>query len=284
MSNQLANEIRSSRPRAAWVVGSAAVLVALTLLAPMASAHTYRAPYLKFKETSFGWLRQVSGCATARSSTPTFSGSTGVGLWGGRASASSCNGSLGSVVSSNLGEAAGAAQVAVAIHVPSGTARSTTIAVTWNFSASGAAKLTITRPCPTPVLVNGTGTSVCVAQAVAMVIGNAWLVDLTNGSVASSYNFPISLGQYNTSENTTTCNPNCTSGTYAYAGGAAFSGPQTATFDISAITDSAHRYTLVTYLGGTVFTEIQGFGGHANGFVNLNTGGNHYQLVSIIIT
>jgi hypothetical protein len=266
-----------------WIVAWVVTVAILMLAAPLTEARTYRAPYAHYLATGYGVVRQVSGCANEKSSKPTFNGHNGIGFWSGHASAKTCAGGLQSNVTSSVGASGGGAEVAIGIHMPAGLARITTIAVTWNFSASGTANLTINRPCPIPVLVNGTGTSICVAQAVAMIVGDAWLVDLTNGSVVYAYNSPISIGQYNTSENTTICNPNCTSGTYSYAGGAAFSGAQSATFTISATTDSAHKYAIVTYLGGTISTEMQGYGGRATGSINMGTGGNEYQLVSVAI-
>src|SRR5580658_11280774 len=150
---------RKGRPNIGWVAGIAAVIAVLTLIAPVTSARSYAPPYSHFTKTDYGMARLVSGCASESDLMPSFDPHSGVGYWSGHATAKSCTGALGTNQTSSQAEAAGAAQIALPVHVPSGSARTTTIAVTWNFSASGGATLSITKPCPTPILVNGTGTS-----------------------------------------------------------------------------------------------------------------------------
>jgi len=195
-----------------------------------------------------------------------------------------CTGKLRKALTDNIAQAEGATEVSIPVRTPFGVATLTTFNVTWNISATGNIALRTTSPCIDPLPANTSGTYQCVATAISSLIGNAWLVDLTNGSVTMASNAPIVSGVATEVLNYTSCSPNCTSYHFLFSSGAPFSGPQSDTFTIAATTNHAHKYAIVTYVGGWAAAELVGYLGHGTAFVNMGSGGNGARLVSIVET
>lgn len=267
----------------AWL--ALAALAAVTVVvcaAPATMGLTYTPPYAHVQQTKFDWLRSTSGCASQKSTDPMFNPLTGNATWKGKVTVGACAGKLRKAITDSIGQAEGASELSIPVRSPLGAARLTSFNVTWNITASGNIGILTSSPCIDPLPANSSGTYECVATAISSLIGDAWLVDLTNGSLTMASNAPIVSGIATEVLNYTFCSPNCTSFNFGSTSGAAFSGPQTDTFTINATMNHAHKYAIITYVGGWAAAELSGYRGHANAFVNMATAGNGAQLVSIV--
>jgi hypothetical protein len=275
---------RPNRSTPWWLLGAFLAVCGIVLIAPATTGVTYSPPYTHVQQSKLDWLKETTGCAKQSSTAPKFDPTTGNVSWKGSASAGRCHGKLSKAFTDDLGEAEGASEVSIPVRVPLGTATPTTFNVTWNLTASGNIGALRTSPCADPLPANTTGSYECVGAEYASLLGGAWLVDLTDGSVTMASNDPIVTGVAIESLNYTLCSPNCTSYHFSFKTGTAFSGPQSDTFTINATTNHADRYDLVTYVGGWVAVELDGYTGNASAFVNMGSSGNGAQLVSIVET
>jgi hypothetical protein len=273
---------RPHRPRLWWVVSGLVATSALLLAAPASMAISYAPPYAHVQEAKYDWLRTTSGCASQKSTIPSFDPRTGNESWKGKVSVGACASAFRKALTDNVAEAEGATELSIPVRPPAGTATPATFTVTWNLTASGNIGLSLKSGCLDPMPAGTSGSYECVATALSELIGNAWLVDLTNGTVTAASNSPVTSGIGTEQLNYTFCSPNCASFTFAFTTGAAFSGPQSDSFTINATLDHTHRYAIVTYLGGWAAAELDGYAGHASAYVNLATGGNGAQLVSVV--
>jgi hypothetical protein len=277
--------IRLGGRSTSWrLLGTLVAITGLILTAPASQGLTIKAPYVHVVQTKLDWLQAKTGCAKVRSSTPAFRPVSGNISWTGSASVGRCGGVLSKAFTDNLAESEGASELSIAVRVPAGSATHTTFNVTWNLTVSGGIGTLTTGPCYDPLPSNTSGSYECVAVEYASLIGGAWLVDLTNGTVTLASNAPVASGVAVETVNYTLCSPNCTSYPFSFKTGSAFSGLQTDTFTINATTNHADRYDLVTYVGGWAAAELDGFSGRASAFVNMGTSGNGAQLVSIMET
>jgi hypothetical protein len=265
-------------------IGALATVFGLVLVAPATTALTYRAPYAHVEQVKLDWLRSATGCASRSGSMPTFNGATGNFSWRGKTSVGYCTSHLHRALTDNVAESEGASELSVPVRAPSRGVSPVTIDVTWNLTAAGSISIHPTGPCIDPLAANTSGSYFCYAIAQASLMGGAWLVDLTNGSVTTASNQPIVSGVGYEYLNYTSCSPNCTSFAFGFKSGAPFSGLQSDTFVINATMNSAHKYALVTYVGGFAGVELDGYAGHARASVNIGTAGNGAQLVSIVET
>lgn len=283
------NETRPARPsvprsRTVWTFGVLVAVTGLMLTAPATIGLTYTPPYSHVQKVAFDWLSTTSGCATQKNTAPTFTPLTGNASWRGKVLVGSCGSQFRKALTDNVAEAEGATELLIPVRAPLGAATSTTFNVTWNITAAGNIGLLTTSPCFDPLPANTSGTYECLAVAIASLIGDAWLIDLTNGTMTLATINPISSGVAYELLNYTTCNPNCTSFAFPFSSGRPFSGPQSDTFTIDAKTNHAHRYAIVTYIGGWAGAELIGYTGHATAFVDMANGGNGAKLVSIVET
>ncbi len=282
MSETEATRRRAGRSSTWWALGALAALSAVVVTAPASMAQTYTPPYAHVQETKYDFLRSVTGCARETSGSPTYSAPTGNETWWGKTAAGTCSASAQKAILESLAEAEGATELAIPVTAPSGRSTPTTFNVTWNITASGAIGAFKVGACVDPLTAGTSGSYECTAAAIAELIGGAWLVDLTTGNVTLASNQPIVSGIGYEKVNYTICTPNCTSYSFPFRSGAAFSGPQTDTFTINSTTDHADRYAIVTFVGGLVIAGLEGYTGHVAASVNIGTHGNGAQLVSIV--
>ncbi|MCI4330594.1 MAG: hypothetical protein L3K19_01950 [Thermoplasmata archaeon] len=289
------NEGRLRGLGAWWASGAIAVFTCLIMVSSTAAGGTvpatvtYHAPYHHALVTPYNDITELSGCGKISGKPAVFSASTGFGHWTGAARASTCTGPAGKASPASYALIQDAVQVSLPVHVPLGSAVTTTFNVTWNLTAMGNYSLVYSGKCPNAVYnaSRGYGYSQCVAEAISQVIVDATLVDMTTGVVTYPSFFTNGPYAYNFVDNYSYCY-NATSCSYynssAHTALSAFSGTTLLHYGITAVTNSADRYAIATYIGGDVVMEMQTYTGVATGYINMGTLGNGYQLVSIVET
>jgi hypothetical protein len=292
---------RTYRPRgllgrtrrfAAAGVGSGATLIALAMMmAPVAAAHapvTYSAPFLKSVKVITNNI-DASGCAKVYAKKMTFSTTTGMGVWAGKAAAKSCPRTLGPVGGQSYAQAQGETLVGVPIKAFFGAATATTVTVTWSISAvASIAVVNGAGACP-PAVVNsaGYGYSYCFLEAGAEMFGYSYLLDLTNGTYFYPSNYPTLINLYNYTYNDTYCYSfTCYSYNYSAASPtSSWSGTNTATWWINGTLNHADKYAVETYVYAYAFGEVYNFPkSSAVGSIDMASVGHGLTLASIVVS
>lgn len=272
----------ASRWLAAGSTGTLGTVMLLLVLAPAGSAvaphTTMTAPYTGSVVNSNSWA--VSGCAQAKITTPaTFSLSSGIGSFYGKASAKLCKGTFGGNTGS-YGSAGGGSTVAVKIKVASTGAK--LVVENWTFTMSGGQNIT-NAACSV-----GTAStySYCDQYASASVSAFAWLVDLKTGSVYYSNGY---FYKYNASYNFTYHY----NGTYyTYASGVSpggFSGTFGASLGINATLNMHHTYALYTAIYEAAYVSFATYnahfvgGAHGSAWLDMASGSNGAVLNSVTV-
>ncbi|MCI4368808.1 MAG: hypothetical protein L3K09_04515 [Thermoplasmata archaeon] len=279
-----------------WVGVVGAVLACLIMVTPAASGSsasfliTYKAPYKGTLITPYNDIIELMGCGKEVAKPATFSAHTGIGHWTGAAKATTCKGSLGKAVAQSTALVQDAVQVSIPVKVPFGRANTITFNVTWNITAMGNYTLSYSGLCPNPVYnaTAGYGYTDCYADAITQVIVGAWLVDLTTGQITNPVSYPgYNLYAYKFVQNYSYCY-NATycpwyNSSFSTAS-SSFSGSSVVSFNITAVTNSADKYAIATYVGGDIVEELSTYTGTATGYLNMGTLGNGYNLVSVLET
>lgn len=287
--------VKRLNSNARWWAAGGAILIAGMMTASPASARlspglTIKAPYHHAVITPFsGDLTDVGGCASAKTTKPVLNPTTGYGAWMGTAIATNCPGKVGSTIPSSSLLQYGS-EVALPIKSPHGTAVPIWVNVTWQINITMGDSGRYTLPgggCPAHLVLPYNYTLAdCVGGVINQVIGGASVEDLTNGTEyqsASSPSFPFVYNE--TQSYGYNCNPTCTwSNSSLIYGSPTHNGTFTGTFSIPLIANGLHRYVVVTYIGGDIVAYMSGYTGHVKGFINMATGGNNYQLVSVTET
>jgi hypothetical protein len=267
------------------------MVVALTvLLAPVTAAHRsviYSAPFSK-AAVQIPNYTSTYGCSKLSAKTMHFSLATGTGTWASTASAHWCAKTLGMV---NQGYAGSSGQTIIDVPVKAfaGTATHTTVAVTWSIHGSAAATLGYGGVACPPAVVNntsGNGFTYCSLSSGAGVVGWAYLIDRTNGSIVYPGNYPTLLNLYDYTYNDTYCY-SFVCYTYNNSGNSpttSWSGTSTQTWWINATLNHSHQYIVETYVYAYVYAGVY-VAPKCSAAANLVLAGgtNGVKLVSIVV-
>jgi len=185
-------------------LGSGLVLF-LVLGSTFASAGATSPPFrgAAASSSSYG---DSGGCHSAGlvSTRAVWKASTGIGRFAGRASALSCARTPAGLNAYTYADAGAQFAIAVPVSVPSSGVHS--VSATWGFSWAGSAKLSLGGICPLPILNStGYGYSYCAAYISRSVLGDGYLIDLTNGSYIHNPGSWRGLSNQATLSNYTAC-------------------------------------------------------------------------------
>lgn len=274
--------LRRTTRIAGWGTGAAGVAVAvLVVLGPATFARSPVGPATGAPYAGMGVVLsttwKVAGCGKASiTSAPAFSPTTGVGGFGGSASAKGC----GSPTPGDLGVAI--AQIELTYPINTSATGRHTVTVVWSTILNGSATERAGRCTPNATAA----TAYCDRIASAFVFGYATLIDATNGTRLPSSAWP---GNFTTSETNTSCVfGTCTTTTTGPGSGSIVGSFPWAWSWSKVFLNATHAYLLDMVLYGGAVASLTTFaatlrGASASATLNSATGGNQESITSITV-
>jgi len=235
----------------------------LVILSPLSGgvrpASTISPPFTgATANTGTSW--NSNGCGAGKVTAYTkWSPATGVGVFGGVASAKSACKRLGSVGGGGGGNVQGNWYLTIPLTLPSGTH---SVQPNWTIAYAAAERLLVTKPCPPVVLSStGYGNSYCSVSAQFDLNMYADLVDQTNGSYFGTSNYFYGIYNYSDQYNDTYCySGTCHYYNSSYGSPASLSATLPFVWFINGTFNGSHKYNLYLNFWANMYANAQGYG------------------------
>jgi hypothetical protein len=250
--------------------------------------------------------KDLSGCASARGTSPHWSKVTGDGKMSAAAAAATCSKARGGTAFESYSSTETEIDVKAPVKLHAGTGG---VNVTWNIVLTGSDSATYTvATCPTTYSYSyhinygytwynySYSYAYCSVEASVEMFGDSYVTNTATGASNYSTNYWSTYndsGVYNDSYNDTGTYSNSSywsynytnvgSYNYSYGPGGSLSGTYNPTWFINGTFVHSSHYVVNTYLYLDVDAEVEGYNGHASAIVNAATGPNHLDLRPFLV-
>ena len=279
--------MKMSRLMGGGTFGALAVVFLLTASASATSTISYGAPYAHWNVSSFP-VPYLWGCASQHVTKLKWNATAGIAKVYSKENTRGCqwNGTA-NADGANFATVDDYLYLTLPLRTFPGTATPTNVTLNWSFSGSNSSSYSMPKGCPSPILnaTTGNGSERCGLDAYDAIGFIAWIEDRTNGTTIGS-NAPLQELQFETGRSiwagTVCISFKCSNYSGHIVFGNSFSGSHYQLAYASGILNHAHHYVLRTMVEVLTDAVAQGYpGSHASSMLDLSSGSNGVQLVSV---